>query len=134
MVSDQTIDTDTWTAVRTILVDADIKVGTTEASINAIYNDKKDRTPQIIIHPMEDDEVLDKFSSNQGRKVINVIIDCVFTNTLGADQLNQQVKHALKSNQISGMELIGVVSNINFDEANQAKYQMKSTTFTYLRE
>lgn len=140
MVSDQNLSTDVWTAIRTLLVAGTIQTTnttteeTTNASILATYNDKKTNSPQVIINPIETDEALNKFGGSEGKKVINVIIDCYAHNGLGADQLADDVKYILKGNEISGIELIAVTTNINFDTSNERKFHLKSLTFTYQRE
>jgi purine nucleoside permease len=136
MVSDSTLYTDVWTEIRTILVAAAPSVtspSAASASINASYNDKASTKPQIVIQPITKEENEWFFGSNQGSKILNVIIDCYGRNSLGADELQQQVEDALKTNAVDGIYLSGITSNYVFGEVNDCKYHLKSTTFTYGR-
>jgi len=138
-ISDQTLSSDIWTEIRTVLVNASITVDSKSATIQATNADTTDsngtaRKPFIIITPVNLDETKDKFGSNQGKKFINVFIDCIYKNTLYVDSLADQVTYALSENNISGIELIGVTSDYAFTDPNQKKYHEKNLTFTYTRE
>ncbi len=139
-ISDDTLDTDVFTAIRTKIVAAAPFVtnsstsATTAASIRAAYNDEGVVRPQIIMNPIEPEEADWKFGSKEGKKFINIVIDCYYSNTLGIDQLAQQVKSVLKDDDILGIDLVGIATDYAFNTANDAKYQLKSLTFTYTRE
>ena len=138
MVSDATLRTDVWTAVRTILVSAALQVtdGSTvkNATVGAAYNDKNTSKPQVIIYPMSHDESEYKFGSDQGKKLINVTLEAYYSNTLGVDQLSDQIDVALKETPISGAELIGVTSDYTFTNPLESKFHSNVMTYTYDRE
>ena len=140
MVSDSTLSTDVFTEIRNKIVAAAPYVtnsttsSTSAASILAVHNDTKTTIPQIVINPIVYDEANWKFGGTEGKKFINVIIDCYYKNTLGIDQMSDQVLTALKVNDISGIDLVGVTGDYAFNVNNEAKFHLKSTTFTYDRE
>jgi len=140
MVSNSTLSTDIWTDVRTILVAAAPYVtnsstsATTAASIVAAYNDQDVNRPTIAINPIATNESDYKFGSNEGKKFINVTIDCYYKNTLGVDQLIDQVINALKNTDIDGCEIIATATDYAFNLAADSKYHLKSVTVTYDRE
>ena len=139
VISDQTLSADVWTEIKTVLVNASITVDSKSATIQATNADTTDsagsaRKPFVIITPINLDETKNKFGSGQGKKFINVFIDCIYKNTLYVDQLADQVTYALSENNITGISLIGVTSDYAFTDPNQKKYHEKNLTFTYTRE
>lgn len=139
-VSDSTLSVDIWNEVKSILVATAPYVSnsstsaTTAASINAAFNDRSGAKPQVVVYPITDSEDTWKFGSYEGRKMINVLVECYAQNSLGTDQLIDQVKSALKNNVIDGIELVGVTTDRAFNLANDSKWHMKSGSFTYDRE
>ena len=139
-ISDSTISVDIFTEVRNKIVAGAPYVtnsstsATTAASINATYNDKKTTKPQIVILPVSINEDTFKFGGAEGRKAINVNLECYYTTTLGVDQLSDQIKSILKDDDIDGIELVGVVTDYSFTNPAESKFHMKTMTFTYLRE
>ena len=139
-ITDQNLSTSVWDAVRTKLVSGNIVVtnsstsATTAATINASYNDKAVTKPQVSLYPIDSDETFDKFSTTEGKKIINVIVDCTYKNSLGADQLYDQVCYLLKQDDVVGIDLIGLTTNFVFQDPTDAKYHIKSATFSYGRE
>ena len=138
-ISDQTLSADVWTEIKTVLVNASITVDSKAVTIQATNADTTDnngatRKPFIIIHPINLDETKDKFGSNQGKKFINVFIDCIYKNTLFVDQLADAVTYALSETNISGIELIGVQSDYAFTDPNKKKYHEKNLSFAFTRE
>jgi hypothetical protein len=75
-----------------------------------------------------------KFGGSQGKKMINVVIECYYSNTLGVDQLFDQVRAALDDNDIDGIDLVGISSDYGYNTSAEQKYHVKSGTFTYERE
>jgi hypothetical protein len=143
MVNDATLSVDIFDAIRTKLVALAPYVSnltlttTTAATINAVYNDKQPSRPQVTINPASYTEDNWKFGSSQGRKLINVNIDCYAENTLGVDQLFDQIAAYLKdetTGAISGLQLAAVASDYGFSSSGSNKYHVKSATFTYDRE
>ena len=139
-ITDSTINSSVWTEVRSKIVAAAPYVtnsstsATTAAAINAAYNDKIPTRPQIIIHPINMSEGEWKFGGNQGRKFIDIMVDCYYKNSLGIDQMADQVEDTLKTNEIAGIELVGITSDVAFDVSGENKYHLKSITFSYDRE
>ena len=134
-ISNSTLYTDLWTEVRTVLVAASLTAESTAASVSASYNDKKQTTPQVIIEQIEKSEgPRYKFGSNEGKKTVNVTITAYYKNTLGVDQLKQQIEVAMKANEFDDLILIGMSVDNAFINPNEAKYHSSSLTFTYDRE
>ena len=140
-INDSTFYTDLYDAVRTLLVASSLQVtnsttaATSTASILASYNDKKSSTPQVIIEPINKSEgPRYKFGSNEGKKVINVSITVYYKNTLGVDQLKQQIEVAMKGNEFDDLMLAGIDVDDAFINPNDAKYHSSTLTFSYDRE
>lgn len=138
MVSDQTLRTDLWNDIRTVLVSAAIQstIGSTvkSASIVAAYNDQSTSKPQIVIYPINPEETLDKFGGYSGRININVMVDCFSNSSLASDQLADQASYALKTASISGVELINISSDNDSTGIGGEKYNLVSLSINYLRE
>ena len=137
MVQDATLSRDIWTAVRTALVAATIQVtdGTVKnATVAAAYNDQKTSSPQIIIYPIDVDESVWKFGSNQGKKFINLPLEIYYSNTLGLDQLDDKVRELIKETEIPGIELVGITSAYSYTNPALVKYHTKLINLTYDRE
>jgi hypothetical protein len=139
-ISDATISSDVWNTIKAIIVAAapkitNSKTSTTKtAGIYASYNDKSFKMPGIVIDPAEISESDYKFGTNIGKRFINIVIGCYYKNTLGTDQLSDQVNAALANASISGMEMVGFDSTQAFVDPNQAKFQLKTIVFTFERE
>ena len=139
-VSDRYITSSLWDSVRDLLVAAApyvtisaVSTDTVTATITGSYNDKTMSRPTIVINPIPMDEGEWKFGSNEGRKFLNVTIDCYDKRTSGIDELYDQVQYALKNTEISGVQLIAVSSDVGFYSVNDNKYHVKTGTFTYDR-
>jgi hypothetical protein len=139
-IADSSANVDIWNSVRSLLVATAIYVtnsttsATTQALIAAAYNDKNQTKPQVIIYPITKSETLDKFGSNYGKQLINIQVECYASNGLGCDQLCDQVETVIRTNPIDGVSLVSVGSDISFINPNEAKFHLKSLTFTYDRE
>jgi hypothetical protein len=139
-ITDASLNTTIWNEIKTVLVDAKIFITgsqstiTTLATINAAYNDKLAHKPQVCIYPIEFNESEWKFSSNEGKKFINVTTECWAGNTLNVDELAQQVAYAVKHNPVDGISLVGITSNYAFNTAADSKFHMKVVQFTFDRE
>jgi hypothetical protein len=75
-----------------------------------------------------------KFGSGQGRKFMNITVECYSENTLGIDQLSSQVRDAISTASIDGMELVAVSSDYAFTNPDVNKFHLKTITFTFDRE
>jgi hypothetical protein len=143
-INDATLKVDVYTTIRDVLVAAAIKVtnsttsGTKTASVLAAHNDKRTTVPQIVISPASVSEGEFKFGDLEGKKFINVNLECYYKNTLGADQLDDAcvaaIKAALLDATITGMDLNAVDSDYGFANPNEAKFQFKTVSFTFIRE
>jgi hypothetical protein len=139
-ISDTTLSVDVWNSVKDAIVAIAPKVTntttgtTTLVSVRASYNDEKDKPPMIVIEPVSKTEDNWKFSSSEGKKIINVSVSCFGNNGLQADQLYDQIESKLKLNDISGIDLIGITTDYAFNISNQSKVQLKSGVFSYDRE
>jgi hypothetical protein len=140
-ISDTSLSVDVFNTVRSVLLNASITVtngtattDTSSAGLYASFNDKNASRPQVIINPIMVDEDSYKFGSTRGKKFINITIDCFYKNTLGIDQMHDQVVNALSSTSIDGIDLVGVTTDVDFDSPGDQKYHRKSGTFTFTRE
>ncbi len=139
-IADSSINVDVWNEVKALIVASAPYItnsttsATTAASIAAAFNDKNQTKPQVIIYPVTKTEDLDKFGSNYGKSLINIQVECYAGNGLGCDQLSDQVETSLRTTQIPGISLVAVGSDISFINPNEAKFHVKSLTFTYDRE
>ncbi len=141
VINNSTLYTDFYTAIRTLLVAANLQVtnsttsSSTTASVLAQYNDKQSNTPQVIIEPINKSEgPRYKFGSNEGKKVVNATITAYYKNSLGVDQLKEQIEVAMKGNEFDDLMLIGITVDNAFINPNEAKYHSSSLTFVYDRE
>ena len=135
VINNSTFYTDLYSAVRTLLVGASLTAESKTAEILASYNDKKTTSPQVIIKPLDKSEgPRYKFGSNEGRKVVNVTLTVYYKNTLGVDELKEQIEAAMKANEFDELMLVGINVDNAFVNPNQAKYHSSSITFTYDRE
>lgn len=125
---------DIFLEVRQILIDANITYDGQDAQILNALDDNYDGTkPALIIDPAEIDETLSLFGSNDGNKIINIIVAAYFKTTGGVDSLSDQAKRALKDNKISGVALNQLIDNNDLNVGDQNKYNSKATTFVYNR-
>jgi len=140
MVTDNTLSVDVFTSIRSLLVATQPFItnsttsATTSAEIRATLNDMGAIRPQIILNPISVNESEWKFGSFQGHKLINIVIDCYAGNTLGVDQLRDQVSWLLKENPINGIELVGISDDYGASTVNDEKYHLVSITASYDRE
>jgi hypothetical protein len=139
-ITSSSLNVDVWNSVKALIVASAPYItnsstsATTAASIVAAYNDKNQTKPQIVIYPISKDEKLNKFGENYGKQLINIQVECYAGNGLGTDQLCDQVEESLRTTQIPGISLVAVGSDISFINPNEAKFHVKSLTFTYDRE
>jgi len=140
MTGSSTLYTDVWSSIRSALTAQSIYItnsttsATTAASINAAFNDKNPTNPQIVIYPIMKDEDINKFSSTDGKQLINVKVECYAGNSLGVDQLSQQVETIIKATNLGDVELVALGSDNAFVDPNLAKYHYKTISFTFSRE
>lgn len=135
-IQDATLDTDIFNTIRSLLTSTVIYTtngttsATTQAEINAVYNDKNVAKPQIVIYPAEYSFNKFKFNS-KATKMITVMIDCYAGKTDELDQLSQQITNVLEDNVPSGIDLVGLSLSYMLDTNNNSKVHGKSITVTY---
>jgi Zn-dependent alcohol dehydrogenase len=138
-ISDTALDTSIWSDIRTKIVGAALAITSqaglvSSASVNSSYNDKSGSRPQIIINPVLIDKENDKFGSTNKKSMINIIIDCYAEGTLGIDQLSVGVQNVMDLNDIPGIDLMSMTSDVAFQASAEQKYLLKSLVFSYQRE
>lgn len=138
-INDETLSNDIWNELRSklvgnVFITNTTTSDTTAASILAQYNDKKPTRPQIIIGDTGDTEGGWKFGAKNGRKDIDVFIDCYAGTSIGTVQLKDQVCDILRDNDIDGIDLVGLTASKAFTNPNEVKYHIYNITATYLRE
>lgn len=102
--------------------------------VSGNFNDKVPVRPEIAIHPVEKEEANAKFGGTEGKKMLNVFVDCWADKTLYVDQIAQQVEAAVKAYAWDGVQLVAVTSNNGLSLEADNKYQLKTLTFTFDRE
>jgi hypothetical protein len=137
-ISNATLSTDIYSAVRTAIVNASITVSynstTISASVVPAYNDEDTSVPQIVVYDSEYDEAEYKFGSNHGKKLINVLVECYFTKGRGTSEMKDKVINAIKDTTFDGMELVAVATDTAFINPNEQKYHLVGINFTFDRE
>lgn len=139
-ITDSALTSSVWEAVKDELVSLapfvtnSTTAETSAASIKAVYNDSNGSRPQIVIRPIGHQESGWKFGSYEGKKFITVDIDFYYQNTLGIEQMYDQVVAQLKTNPIDGIQLIAIASDYGFSTENSDKYHVKTLTLSYDRE
>ena len=130
-ISNSTLRTDVFEAVRTTLVAAAITVNSILATVNVDWNDKKPQRPQITIEPIGTDESEFKFGSNEGKKFINVPVTCHYGTTAGMDEMADAVSVAIKGTTFDNIELIAISTDFAFNLGNGQKFDSLTTTFSF---
>jgi hypothetical protein len=139
-ISDSSLSVDVWNEMRTCLVAAAPYItnsstsATTAASIKATYNDETASKPLIVIEESTTSESMNKFGGTEGRKFINVTVDCYYNNSLGTAQLVDQCRNAIKAYSWPGMEVVAFAEDVAFNTSNRSKVFLKSLTVTFDRE
>jgi hypothetical protein len=138
MVEDKTLKVDIWNAIRSALVGKvyitnTATTTTTVASIVATFNDEYPSKPIVEVMPLRVEETLDEFSNIQGNKDILVTINCYYKNSLGVDQMDDQITDILKTTKINGISLRSIYSGIPLIP-NDNKYHIKSLSISYNRK
>jgi hypothetical protein len=128
-INDATIASDVFAAVKTKLV-----ASLTSASVNAVYNDKNGGSNQVVITPAFINEGFDKFGGTEGKKAITVVIMMYHKNTLSLDALSDEVRVALKANDLLGIDLVSIDEDYAFNLSLEDKLHSKSFSCAYLRE
>lgn len=141
MVNDQTLASDTWSGIKTLLVAANLATTTgtsptsvVSAPVVATFNDKIVPRTQVVVTPASISESEYKFGGSRGKRFINVSIECYGPSTLAVDQLQDQVVYALSENVIDGLQLVGYTSDYSYGGIGENKFHLKTITFNYDRE
>ena len=139
VITDNNISTSVFNEIRTVLVAASLHTTNsttsveTTASVLAAYNDQASNKTQVVIVPITKAEDTFFFSSTEGKKTINVMIECYANNTLGIDQLSDQVETALKVNSIVGINLEDINTDYTLTMENDQKFYRKTVIAVYGR-
>ena len=133
-ISNSTLYTDTWLAVRAILVSASITVEGDSISIVASYPDAKKSKPVLVIQPILKNESLDKFGSSEGKKAVTVVLECYDTSTKRVEYFSQQVEAAMKAGSLDNLELMSIDSDWAFQTPGNNKQVLKTISLGYDRE
>lgn len=129
-VTDRNIYTTFYTDLKAILVAGTISYTPT---ITSADSDKTFSKPTVAIHSLDKDEDNVFFGSSEGKKTMNVVIDCHATTAKKAEEILEDVEYELKNNKIQGVKLSSITSNYNKDLINELEMKYKSATFTYTR-
>ena len=90
---------------------------------------------KAINHTIDKTEDTFKFNDSEGKKEINVNIDCYYKNTAGVDEMADQIETAIKANSIDGINLTSLSSAWAEPlTPNETKFHIKTVTATYDRE
>lgn len=129
-VTDRTIYTDMYDEIKAILVANSISHSPVITGSNA---DGTFTKPTVAIHPLDKDEENVFFGDSEGKKILNVVIDCLGSTGRDSKEIMQDVEYYLKNTKIQGIRLTSMTSNYSFDLVSDTKMKMQSSTFTYLR-
>lgn len=134
MVSDSSISTDMWDAIKTICV-ASLSTASISGSVEAAFTPKKNGKPVVIIPPVKTPKVKNKFGSgNKGRYDMTATVYCYARNTLDVDNLKQAIFNGLDTTPIDGVSLNSLDDDYSFAEINDAVWHLQTITATYNRE
>jgi hypothetical protein len=137
-INNNTLKSDVFDAIRGLLANADLAVtdggNIRKASVLASFNDKSPSKPMVVINPASVGEDTWKFGGTEGKKSINVSIEAWYGNTLGVDQLDDQICTLLKQDNIPGISLIGINSDYAFNAPGNQKWHLKTISVGYDRE
>lgn len=132
-----TLGADVWNAVRTKLVDANLTVTnstnatTYTANITGAHPDKVNKKPHVVINPVDAPESQFRFGGSEGKKFINVIIDVYTSNPVHLEQLTDQIRTALKANDL-GINLVEISDSTLFVNPEFQKYHQKTIVASYV--
>ena len=132
-----TLGVDVWNAVRTKLVAANLtatnstNATTYAANITGNHPDKVNNKPHVVINPIDAPESEFRFGGTEGKKFINVVIDVYTSNPIHLEQLSDQIKKALKANDL-GINLVEISDSYLFVNPEFQKYHQKTIVARYV--
>ena len=132
-----TLGADVWNAVRTKLVNANLTASnstnatTYTANITGNHPDKVNNKPHVVINPVDAPESEFRFGGTEGKKFINVIIDVYASNPIHVEQLTDQIRTALKANDL-GINLVEISDSTLFVNPAFRKYHQKTISASYV--
>lgn len=133
-INDQTLHDDVFLSIRDTLIAEGISYdGTTAQVLNVLSSEYDGSKPTITISPLDKDERMIVFGSNEGEKIINIPITVYYKTTGGVDSLSSQVEYALKHSKIAGLSLNQLISNFEEDVLTNTPYNAKTITAVYNR-
>jgi len=131
---DNNLDTELWSSVRTVIVDG-LSSDSVTASVVASYSGKVNTKPVVVIEPIDESFINNKFGSSHGRSdlVVNVDIFCN-TNTYDLDVVSNSVKKSVKADSLSGVSFKSMTSSYDFQSVNDVPFHNKHFSFSYVYE
>lgn len=138
-ISDNTISQDVWTSVRNKLVAANLFATNTAtsttipANITGSHPDNTLNKPHVVINSAQIPESEFRFGGTEGKKFINVLIDVYAPNSQFMDQISDQIRVAIKADDIEGMSLIDLADTVAFINPAFQKYHQRTFTAVYVR-
>ena len=138
MVSNESISTDMWDAVKALCINA-LSDASLSADVQPVYLAKNVNKPMVVIPPISTPKVKNKFGNRSGvdrsgRYDMTVTIYCYGKNTLVVDQLKQAIENGLETYPISGVSLSGFEDDYTFGEINDSVQHLITVSASYNRE
>jgi len=137
VISNENLRVDTWTAVKTCLVAANLRITnlttsvTTAASVVSKYNAQKTTTPQVAIEVPNKQESEFKFGEARGRMFINVTIEVFATKPEYISQLTDQIDTALSAYDFGNMDIVSITSDTAFIDPNLKDFHVSTIVVTF---
>lgn len=134
------MDTDLWSAVRNVLVSANLVTtagsssATSAVSVEAAYNDSYVGRPIAVIEPVVRVSDRFKYGDTYPREFDNVIVSCYGKTSLQVDQMSTGIISALASTVIPGVELRSFETDNGLNSPGDSKFYLKTLTFVYDKE
>lgn len=134
MVSNNSISTDMWDAVKSLCITA-LSDASITANVQPAYVGKVTVKPLVVIPPISTPKVKNKFGSgNHGRYDMTVTIYCYGKNTLVVDQVKQAITNGLENYPIDGVSLSSFEDDYTFGEVNDSIQHLITISASYNRE
>lgn len=137
-INDDHLFTSIWNDVKTVLLAGNIiaSSGSTTSSVSILgeYNDSHTNHPQVIIYPVVLSEDSFTFQGQYGKRTINVIIECVHTNSRAVDYMAETVHAIMTSTVFDTMALVAVHDDPDIGFPGDRKVLSRIQTFVFERE
>lgn len=130
--------TDIYTALNLMLTSPTLSITsaavTQTVTVRAQFNDQQAVKPVVVIPSATKDEIFNKFSSEQGKKFINVPIEVYASNTLFRDLIIEEIEDRLKKRDWGNYSLIRVNTIPSFVNPQQVKYHAATMSIDFQKE